>query len=248
MSKFKLSPVSMHSSFRGAFLGMLMASTTILLATNASAQRYDLEEPAFQVLKKDGNFELRNYKSMIVAEVVVQGDVTAAGKEGSRLVKEYIFREGANDPGNKPNRDSEKVSMTLPVTMEKAPEKISMTLPVTMEKATEKISMTLPVTMESNAASSYRLHFVMPSKYTMQTLPKSADPRVTLREVPPQKVASIRFSKFSTEAVIAEQTALLQGWINTQGLKAAGKPQFARYDPPFVPPLIRRSEILIAVE
>ena len=58
----------------------------------------------------------------------------------------------------------------------------------------------------------------------------------------------MRFSKFSTEATIAAQTALLQSWMAQQGLKAAGKPQFARYDPPFVPPLLRRSEILIAVE
>jgi hypothetical protein len=71
---------------------------------------------------------------------------------------------------------------------------------------------------------------------------------VTLREIPAQRVAAVRFSKFSTEATIAAQTALLQNWMAQQGLKAAGKPQFARYDPPFVPPLLRRSEILIAVE
>ncbi|MDZ7892777.1 MAG: heme-binding protein [Rhodoferax sp.] len=233
MRKVRLNALKSYVCFRTAFTGVLMATGALFLAANASAQRYDLEEPKFLVIKKDGNFELRDYKPMIVAEVIVQGDITAAGKEGSRLVKEYIFRQGANDPANQSNRDSEKVSMTLPVTM---------------EKTAEKISMTLPVTMEPTATSSYRLHFVMPSQYTIQTLPKSADPRVTLREVPAQKVASIRFSRFSTEAVIAERTALLREWMNKQELKAAGQPQFARYDPPFVPPLIRRSEILIPVE
>jgi SOUL heme-binding protein len=201
--------------------------------SSAHAQLFELEEPKFQVLKKADGFELRNYASMIVAEVVVQGDVTTAGKEGARLVKEYIFRQGPNDPAGKSKQEAEKISMTLPVTMEKAP---------------EKISMTLPVTMEANSNASYRLHFVMPAKYTMQTLPKSADPRVTLREIPAQKVASIRFSKFSTESVIAEQTVLLQQWLRKEGLKTVGAPQFARYDPPFVPPLLRRSEILITVE
>jgi len=76
-------------------------------------------------------------------------------------------------------------------------------VPVTMEKTPEKISMTVPVTMESNAGSGYRLHFVMPSKYTMQTLPKPADPRVSLREMPARRMAAIRFYKFSTEATIA---------------------------------------------
>jgi len=210
-----------------------LASLWLLVSPAATAQMFQLEEPAFETLKKASEFELRSYRPMVVAEVLVQGDVASAGKEGSRLVKDYIFRQGANEPASAVQKDGEKISMTVPVTMEKTP---------------EKISMTVPVTMESSAGSGYRLHFVMPSKYTLQTLPKPLDPRVTLREIPAQKVAVVRFSKFSTEATIATQTALLQSWMAEQGLKATGKPQFARYDPPFVPPLLRRSEILIAVE
>jgi len=212
---------------------LAVASVFLLATPAANAQVFSLEEPAFDILKKTSEFELRSYRPMVVAEVFVQGDVATAGKTGSRLVKDYLFREGAQETAAADHKGRETISMTVPVTMEKTP---------------EKISMTVPVTMESTAASGYRLHFVMPSKYTMQTLPKPADPRVTLREVPAQKVAAIRFSKFSTEATITAQTTLLQGWIAQQGLKAVGKPQFARYDPPFVPPLLRRSEILIAVE
>ena len=210
-----------------------LASVGLFVTPLAGAQMFDLEEPTFEVLTKMADFELRSYQPMVVAEVVVQGDVTAAGKEGSRLIKDYIFREGANKPAEASQAEREKISMTLPVTMEKAP---------------AKISMTVPVTMEPSAGAGYRLHFVMPSKYTLQTLPKPLDPRVTLREIPAQKVAAVRFSKFSTESTIAEQTERLQNWMAQQGLKAAGKPQFARYDPPFVPPLLRRSEILIPVE
>jgi len=212
---------------------LAVASLWLLVAPAATAQMFSLEEPPFDILKKSSEFELRSYRPMIVAQVFVQGDLDTAGKEGSRLVKDYIFRQGEPETAASDQRDRESISMTVPVTMEKTPEKISMTVPVTMEPTT---------------GSGYRLHFVMPSKYTMQTLPKPADPRVALREVPAQKVAAIRFSKFSTEATIAEQTTLLQAWITQQGLKAVGMPQFARYDPPFVPPLLRRSEILIAVE
>lgn len=45
-----------------------------------------------------------------------------------------------------------------------------MTVPVTMEKV-PSIAMTVPVTMEATAPSTYRLHFVMPSSYTLDTLP-----------------------------------------------------------------------------
>lgn len=228
----------MHSTRKPAAFdrcaaALAAASFWLFAAPMASAQMFDLEEPAFDIIQKDADFELRSYRPMVVAEVMVQGDVTRAGKEGARLVKDYIFREGLNKPAEGSTAGSEKISMTLPVTMEKAP---------------EKIAKTVPVTMEPGAGANYRLHFVMPSKYTLQTLPKPTDPRVSLREVPAQKMAAVRFSKFSTEGVIAAQTTLLQGWMSQQGLKPAGKPQFARYDPPFVPPLLRRSEILIAVE
>ena len=210
-----------------------LALLWLLFAPAATAQVFSLEDPAFEVLAKSADYELRSYKPMVVAEVLVQGDMAVAGKEGTQLIKDYIFRKGVNDSVDAGQRADEKISMTVPVTMEKTP---------------EKISMTVPVTMESNAGTGYRLHFVMPSKYTLQTLPKPTDPRVTLRAIPAQKVAALRFSTFSTEANIAEQTALLRNWMAQRGLKAAGEPQFARYDPPFVPPMLRRSEILMAVE
>ena len=208
----------------------LLAALTV---SGAHAQLFSLEQPKFQSLEKDAEFELRLYSPMVVAEVVVQGDLASAGKEGSRLVKQYIFREGPHASADQKKEASDRISMTLPVTMEKEP---------------EKISMTLPVTMEAKSESTYRLHFVMPSSYTLDTLPKSADPRVTIRAIPEQKFASIRFSKFSTEANVAEQTSLLKSWMHKKGLVAGGSPQFARYDPPSVPPLFRRSEILIQVQ
>jgi hypothetical protein len=226
---------SVNSFFSRRLRRVSLTAASFWLAgiSAASAQVFSLEEPAFEILVKADAYELRSYRSMVIAEVIVQGDVATAGKEGSRLIKDYIFREGANEPKGDGQRCEGKISMTVPVTMERAP---------------EKISMTVPVTMESSPGFGYRLHFVMPSKYTLQTLPKPVDPRVNLREVPAQKVAAVRFSKFSTEETIAAQTALLQNWMVQRGFKAAGNPQFARYDPPFVPPLLRRSEILIAVE
>ena len=148
-----------------------LALLWLLFAPAATAQVFSLEEPAFEVLAKSADYELRSYKPMVVAEVLVQGDMAVAGKEGTQLIKDYIFRKGVNDSVDAGQRADEKISMTVPVTMEKTP---------------EKISMTVPVTMESNAGTGYRLHFVMPSKYTLQTLPKPTDPRVTLRAIPAQ--------------------------------------------------------------
>jgi effector-binding domain-containing protein len=188
-----------------------------------------IEEPAFESLKKDGEIELRQYRGFIVAETYVKGEMGQAGNDGFRAIADYIF--GNNIAAGKNSN-----------------EKIAMTAPVTMEKTSEKIAMTAPVTMEKGADETWRVHFVMPSQYTLATLPKPVNPNVKLREVAGQKMAVIRFSGFSTDEKVKTKTDELKQWIAKEGMKVAGTPQFARYNPPITPPFMRRSEVLIAVE
>ena len=189
-----------------------------------------IEEPAFESVKKEGDFEVRQYRGFIVAETFVKGDMDAAGSEAFRAIAGYIFGGNISASAN----GGEKIAMTAPVTMEKT--------------TSEKIAMTAPVVLEKSAEEIYRVHFVMPSQYTMQTLPKPVNPKVTLREVAAQKMAVIRFSGFSTDEKVRVKTEELTSWILKQGLKIVGKPQFARYDPPMMPAFLRRSEVMIAVE
>jgi hypothetical protein len=116
--------------------------------------------------------------------------------------------------------------------------------------SSQKIAMTAPVTLvpESSQGDAWRLHFVMPEGYQLNTLPKPNDPEVNLRKVAPHRVAAIRFSGFTTESSIAENTAKLNAWIATEKLNAAGEPQIARYNDPFTLPWNRRNEILIQVQ
>lgn len=210
-----------------SFLLPALLALTLLQGCAVMAR---IEEPAFESIKKEGDFELRQYRGFIVAETFVKGDMDSAGSEAFRAIAGYIFGGNISATAN----SSEKIAMTAPVTMEKT--------------TSEKIAMTAPVTMEKNTDENYRVHFVMPSQYTMQTLPKPVNPKVTLREVAAQKMAVIRFSGFSTDEKVRVKTEQLVSWIATQGIKIIGKPQFARYDPPMMPPFLRRSEIIIAVE
>ena len=219
------------------------AMTLTLLQGGAVMAR--TEEPAFESIKKEGDFEVRQYRGFIVAETFVKGDLDEAGSDAFRAIAGYIF--GGNI--SVASKASEKIAMTAPVVMEKSMEKSS-------EKASEKIAMTAPVvmeksmekSMEKNAGETYRVHFVMPSQYTMATLPKPINPKVTLREVAAQKMAVIRFSGFSTDEKVRIKTEALRNWVQQQGLKSIGNPQFARYDPPMMPAFLRRSEVMIAVE
>ena len=64
-----------------------------------------------------------------------------------------------------------------------------MTAPVVQqqgEKQGEKIAMTAPVVQqqEGEGGTDWTVHFVMPSEYTMETLPQANNEAVTVKEVP----------------------------------------------------------------
>lgn len=184
-----------------------------------------IEEPKYTVIEQSGAFELRAYGPRIVAETRVSGSMDMASRAGFRLIADYIFGNNTSRTGG-----SEKISMTAPVTMEPKSEKISMTAPVSMEQTGEQ----------------WRMHFVMPSQYTLETLPKPNNPAVTLREVPQSNYAVIRFSGLAGEDKVATKTAELMAWLERKGISPVGKPELARYNPPWTLPFLRRNEVMVA--
>ena len=207
---------------------VLVFLTSILIASAAMAT----EEPKFTLLEKSEPFELRAYAPLIVAEVKVNGDLDAASNQGFRLIAAYIFGK---------NQVSEKISMTAPVGIESSDQNKS-----------AKIAMTAPVGIESsksseNAGNQWTVSFVMPAEYTLASLPKPVDPRVKIREVPAEKRAVITFSGFYNQEKVEEKTQALRDWIKLKNLKPSGEPQFARYNPPWTLPFMRRNEVMIQV-
>lgn len=67
-----------------------------------------------------------------------------------------------------------------------------MTAAVTLAEAI-KIAMTAPVTQVKQQDESWVVAFVMPEKWTKETLPKPNNPEVTIREVTGEFLAAIRF-------------------------------------------------------
>jgi effector-binding domain-containing protein len=152
----------------------------------------------------------------------VEGDLKGAGNKAFRRLFRYISGE---------NRSRATVSMTAPVSQEKAGEKISMTAPVGQQREGDK----------------WAVSFMMPSSYTMETLPTPDDPLITLRQVPARRMAAVRYSGFWSESNYRENLKELQEWAREQGLTATGDPVWARYDPPWTLWFLRRNEILIPV-
>ena len=194
--------------------GALLLIPTALLA---------IEEAEYELVERSGDFELRDYATHIVAEVVVEEGMEDAGNTAFRTLYRYIS-------GN--NTSKEKIAMTAPVGQRPAGEKIAMTAPVGQRQKD----------------GAWAVSFMMPADYTLDTLPEPKNPAVKIREVPARRMAAIEYSGFWSEKNYLEHKERLEKWISEKGLKATGSAEWARYDPPFKPWFLRRNEVLIPVE
>ena len=198
---------------------MLAAAFIIIGAMNAMA----IEEAAYNVVKRDDNFEIRDYSPHILAETVVEGDLEQAGNKAFSRLFRYISGD---------NRSRDKVAMTAPVSQEPMAEKIKMTAPVGQQRVQER----------------WAVSFMMPASYTLETLPEPEDPQVTLRQVPARRMAAVRYSGSWSEKNYLRYRMELESWIHERGLTIVGDPVWARYNPPFTLWFLRRNEILIPVD
>jgi hypothetical protein len=181
------------------------------------------EEAAYAVEKTDGDFQIRQYAPQVVAETVVDGPLEDAGNKAFRPLFKYI--SGAN-------RSKEQVAMTAPVGQQREGEKIAMTAPVGQAAVSNRWAVT----------------FMMPTNFTMETLPEPTDEKVRLRAIPARRMAAVQYSGTWSRRRYERNLARLREWMKAQGLAAAGDPVWARYNAPFTPWFLRRNEILLPME
>jgi len=203
---------------------ILLGLMLLLLLCLSSCVTVGIEKPEYTVLEKQGKFEIRQYEPQIVAETVVDSGFEDAGNVAFRRLFNYISGD---------NRTKESIKMTAPVSQKPEAEKISMTAPVNQRKSEDK----------------YVLSFLMPGKYTMETLPEPLDTNVTLREVPARKIAAVRYSGTWSRKGYESHRNQLEEFIGEKKLTKTGEEAiWARYDPPFQLWFLRRNEVLIPIE
>jgi hypothetical protein len=182
------------------------------------------EEPAFTASLKEGAFEVRSYPALVAAQVTVNGTRDEAGSAGFRLLAGYILGG---------NTRKQSIPMTAPV--------------VQAHAASESIAMTAPViqTAVPGQSGAWTVRFIMPSGYTLDTLPTPNDPQVQLMPVPPARFAAVTFPGLAREDDVALRTVELNTYMATHSLRPAGPPALARYNPPWTPWFMRRNEVLV---
>lgn len=185
-----------------------------------------IETPKYKILKHDGKFELRKYSGFITASVEVKGDgYNSAGNQAFNYLADYIF-------GNNTARGS--IAMTAPVSTQKA--------------ESQKIPMTVPVNTAKARGNKYVVSFTMPSSYTMKTLPKPNNARVSIKESSSHKVAVVKFSGYTGDEKVSQKIQELKDWCDKNGIKTVGEPVLSRFDAPWKPGFIRHNEVSLEIK
>lgn len=183
----------------------------------------NVEQATYSTVTADGDFEIRDYPSLVVAEVTRAGDRKSSVNQGFRPLAAYIFAK---------ERKGEPIAMTAPVIQEKR----------------ETIAMTAPVTQTPDkSGDNWTIRFVMPSDYTLETLPRPAGSDVRIEEMPARVRAVIRFSGVATDSLLADKEVELRKWMISRNLQAGGVPTYAYYNAPWTPGFLRRNEVLLDI-
>lgn len=188
------------------------------------AQAEAVEQPKYDVIGQVGPVEIRQYGPRLAAETDMgPGTGVRTGQYTAFMaLADFIFAT---------NRGGPAVEMTAPVAIDQSAEPIAMTAPVAVEPGDQGRVM----------------RFFMPSKYTLDTLPKPTDDRVRIITVPAQTLAVVRYSGENTDDAVAEHTAELLAALKTSDWEPVGEAGTFGYDAPMTPPADRRNEVFVEV-
>ena len=174
------------------------------------------EEPDYRVLVTDGDYQLRDYPAMTVAETVVEGGRKASLSAGFRVLADYIFAK---------SRGGEKLSMTVPV----------------MQDGGDPMASDPPL-FDDELEGAWRTRFVMPAGRDVDDLPQPPD-GVELVEMPARKVAVVSFTGVANDKLLSAQEDRLRGWLARRGDTSEAEPEYAFYNSPIIPGPLRRNEV-----
>jgi effector-binding domain-containing protein len=202
----------------------LIRNALLVTITAFSTFAAAIEKPEYKVVFVDGAVEYRLYQSFIVAETEIIGleSWKDASNEGFRRLFKYITGD---------NNGEEKIAMTAPVQQSK------------IQAEDVVFNQAEPLTTKSG----WKVGFMLPSSYSIVDAPMPEDERIEIRTVPEKLVAAIRYSGRWTTRNFDKYESRLMAALMEENIEILGESETAFYNPPFVPPFMRRNEILVEV-
>jgi hypothetical protein len=108
-----------------------------------------------------------------------------------------------------------------------------------------QIPMTSPVAM--SLEEEMTMLFLVPKKFTQESLPKPKNSKIKFIEVTEKKMAAITFGGWANDKKIKKYKLALIRLLNTKGIKHTNKFSVLGYNPPYEI-LFRKNEIIVELE
>ena len=210
----------MDKTMKRGLAGAAVAGAALIGGAFFVLQERKTEEPDFRALKTDGDFQIRDYPAITVAETVVQGPRKAALSAGFGIIADYIFAK---------SRPGEAIAMTVPVVQDSGD-------PMASD----------PPLFDDELEGAWRTRFVMPAGRGADDLP-AAPESIELVDLPPRKVAVVSFSGRADDRMLAEAEDRLRGWLARHGETSSAEPEYAFYNSPMIPGPLRRNEVWLGL-
>ena len=178
------------------------------------------DEPDYRALASDGDYQIRDYPAITVAETVIEGPRKAALKQGFSILADYLFAK---------SRDGDELPMTVPV----------------IQDGGDPMASDPPL-FDDDLEGGWRTRFVMPADRAADELPAPPE-GVELVDLPARKLAVVSFSGRPDDRMLSEHEDRLRGWLARRGEASEAEPEYAFYNSPLIPGPLRRNEVWLAL-
>lgn len=197
---------------------LIVFVVTIIWQMNA----YKVSEPSYLTLKTEGPITIRQYPSVVVAQVEMNGDRYYSINSGFRLLANYIFGE---------NKEKLKIAMTAPVIQ------------------TQVMSVNTGSKNKKLEDNKWIIRFILPAGYDKTKFPpRPNNLQVNIIRFSEKKYIVIRFSGLNTDTNLNSHLDELKNYADRNELHTVGSPLYAFYNPPWILPFLRRNEIMLELQ
>jgi len=183
-----------------------------------------IDQPPYAVLLQADGYEVREYPAHVAAQVSLKSGWQESLDEGLRVLAAYMHGD---------NISQKSIADAQSVGIESEPD-------------SELIALTAPVvTQEKNDA--YLISLVMPASFTSLTLPRPNNPVVRIVDVPSAVVAVRSFSGRVDKERAGREEQILRELLGRDKRVTVSAARLVQFNPPWSPPFLRRSEVLIPI-
>ncbi len=188
-----------------------------------SIAAWSMNEPDYRSVRPMDGYTLREYPVLLAAQVSIRGSREVAMREGTTILSQYIHGD---------NTRQEAIAIAAPAGVEPGPE-------------SQRIALTAPVTLqEKNGA--FLVSYLLPSSYTIVTLPRPNNPEIRIVQIPSVTVAARTwYGSNDLDRQKAEEQRLRELLARDKRVILSAA-RVAQYSPAWAPWFMQRNEILLS--